>query len=123
MARHHWRVYPSRLHSSWQQTRRPTRPLWWLVLPVPRFHLRYLGTDPARAGAAESRRAALRIHLRYGDQDRLGGHDDRTRNNATRPAEPHSALDRLPAAVRLADRARPHRLSDAEEPQLLVEFR
>src|SRR5213078_3684371 len=48
------------------------RSLQGLVLPMPRFGLRYLGAHPPGSGAAQPRRAALRIHLRHRDQDRLG---------------------------------------------------
>src|SRR5712691_5046115 len=43
-----------------------------MVLPLPRFGLRYLGAHPPGPGAAKPRRAALRIHLRHRHQDRLG---------------------------------------------------
>ena len=54
------------------EARRRPRPVWRLVLPVPRLGLRYLGAHPAGAGAAEPDRAALRLHLRHRHQDRLG---------------------------------------------------
>ena len=42
-----------------------------LVLPLPRLALRYGGPHPQGPGAAQSRGAALRVHVRHQDQDRL----------------------------------------------------
>ena len=42
-----------------------------LVLPLPRLALRHRGPHPQRPGAAQSRGAALRVHVRHQDQDRL----------------------------------------------------
>ena len=96
-----------------------------LVLPVPRLGLRHVGAYPAGAGAAQPGRAALRVHLRHRDQDRLGS---AMASRHIRPAprsdiEPRHPLDRLPAADRQACRARAQRISDAAQPELLVEFR
>ena len=59
-------LHPSRLHPA-----RPPGRLRRLVLSLPRLAVRHVGPHPARAGAAQSRGAALRVRLRHQDPDRL----------------------------------------------------
>ena len=45
-------LHPSRLHPEGPGARRRPGPLRWLVLPMPRFNVRYVRTHPPGAGAA-----------------------------------------------------------------------
>lgn len=49
------------------------RPTGWLVLPVPRFALRYSRTHPQRPCAAKSGGSGVFVHFRHRHQDRLKG--------------------------------------------------
>ena len=72
MAGRRRRLHASRLHPARPEAGRRPRPVRRLVLPVPRLDLRYLGPHPPGTGAAQPVGAAVQIHLRHHDQDRLG---------------------------------------------------
>ncbi len=64
-------LHPSRLRAARQCARRKQGRLRWLVLPLPRLALRFLGPHPQGSRAAEPAGAALCLHRRHQDQDRL----------------------------------------------------
>ena len=131
-------LHPSRLHPRVpaQAGQRRAGLGGRLFLPVPRFALRPRGPRlRGRAGALQSAGPAAPLCQRYGHPHRrepagldlrpqrrradLGG----TRHGLTLLAEQAREVDRPPAADLRLHAARALRLSDAAQPELLVEFR
>ena len=60
-----------RLHASRLRAARARRQVRGLVLPLPRFDVRYVGAHPSGARAAQSRRAGIHVPQRHEGEDRL----------------------------------------------------